>query len=236
MATVFPIPRIICIGDSITERGFDTSLNGWVAQLQYLFGSKADVINRGISGFNSRQYVHYIASPQFRDIFESKYKSVPGFFHLVTVCLGANDASFQSLNPKQHIPLDEFRRNMFTIVATLAELGVESSRIVVIAPPPVVDPQKYPHHSEATACHSEAVTSAYRDAAAEVAKVSGCRFCDVRAYKYDDIWVDGIHLNKAGNELVVRAVLDVIKSELSPNSLRYNKKHWSDYDPEQEIF
>lgn len=42
--------KILLLGDSLTERGFDTEHDGWVAQLSHHYSRKADVIARGYGG------------------------------------------------------------------------------------------------------------------------------------------------------------------------------------------
>ncbi len=50
-------PKFILFGDSITQRGFD---NGWVASLANHYIRKADVFNRGFSGYNTRWAKHLL--------------------------------------------------------------------------------------------------------------------------------------------------------------------------------
>lgn len=44
-------PQILLIGDSITQYSF--SVGGWGARLADWYVRKADVVNRGLSGYNS---------------------------------------------------------------------------------------------------------------------------------------------------------------------------------------
>ncbi|KAL7469350.1 hypothetical protein ACHAXS_009608 [Conticribra weissflogii] len=48
-----PRPKLILIGDSITEQGSSHS-QGWVTDLSIRYGRRVDVINRGMNGYNSR--------------------------------------------------------------------------------------------------------------------------------------------------------------------------------------
>jgi lysophospholipase L1-like esterase len=46
-------PVVLLLGDSLTERGFDPD-GGWAAALAHALTRRADVANRGLSGWNSR--------------------------------------------------------------------------------------------------------------------------------------------------------------------------------------
>ena len=45
--------QILLVGDSLTQRGYD-SKKGWVSKLASSYVRRADVINRGYSGYNTR--------------------------------------------------------------------------------------------------------------------------------------------------------------------------------------
>lgn len=44
----------VTFGDSITQMGFDVAIMGWVASLAFRYSRRMDVINRGLSGYNTR--------------------------------------------------------------------------------------------------------------------------------------------------------------------------------------
>lgn len=46
-------PKFVFFGDSITEQG-STDPSGWVASLSVRYARRADIINRGLNGYNSR--------------------------------------------------------------------------------------------------------------------------------------------------------------------------------------
>lgn len=51
--TLQPRPKLILIGDSITEQG-SASANGWATSLSIRYSRRLDVLNRGMNGYNSR--------------------------------------------------------------------------------------------------------------------------------------------------------------------------------------
>ena len=71
----------------------------------YLF-RKADVVNRGFSGYNTRMCLKMLPH------IASDLKNVSA----VTVFLGANDASDLKENPVQAVPLPEYCQNLAKII------------------------------------------------------------------------------------------------------------------------
>lgn len=51
--TLQPRPKLVLIGDSITEQG-SSHAQGWVASLAIRYNRRLDVINRGLNGYNSQ--------------------------------------------------------------------------------------------------------------------------------------------------------------------------------------
>ena len=112
-------PNIILFGDSITQLGFSgsstTSSSGWVSLLSNAYARRADVLNRGYSGYNTRHAL---------DILPSVFSSVDGTQSdsvlMVTVFFGANDASLPGDREHcQHVPINEYERNIRKIVESI---------------------------------------------------------------------------------------------------------------------
>jgi lysophospholipase L1-like esterase len=94
------------------------------------FQRRADILNRGLSGYNTRmalQTVNWVLdSPALHS------ETAPPLF--ATLFFGANDAADAKLNPKQHVPLAEYTANLAKLLATMrAGLGAQVP-IVVISP------------------------------------------------------------------------------------------------------
>lgn len=47
-------PKILLFGDSLTQRGFEGPYQAWAAGLAHAYGRRADVINRGYSGYTAK--------------------------------------------------------------------------------------------------------------------------------------------------------------------------------------
>jgi lysophospholipase L1-like esterase len=120
-------PSIILFGDSITQSGFSggggssAPSAGWVSLLSSAYARRADVLNRGFSGYNTRHALEVLSS-----VFVSSDTSVQRNANgddrvlMVTVFFGANDASLPGDREHcQHVPIDEYEHNMRKIVKTI---------------------------------------------------------------------------------------------------------------------
>ncbi|KAM7334816.1 hypothetical protein ACRRTK_005293 [Alexandromys fortis] len=121
-------PRVLLFGDSITQFSFQPG--GWGALLADRLVRKCDVLNRGFSGYNTR-WAKIILPRLIRE--ENSVETPVA----VTVFFGANDASLKGENPKQHVPLDEYRANLRDMVQYLASAGIPQERVILITPPPL---------------------------------------------------------------------------------------------------
>ena len=118
----------VLLGDSITELGFDPD-GGWATRLAAHYVRRADVLNRGYSGYSTRWGL--AAMPH---VLAGTTATPPPT--LVTIFFGANDASDATLNARQHVPLAEYEANLIEIVRLIREAWPDA-KLVIVAPPPV---------------------------------------------------------------------------------------------------
>ncbi|MBA0662475.1 hypothetical protein Goklo_006585 [Gossypium klotzschianum] len=105
-------PKIYLFGDFITESFGD---GGWGASLANHFSRTVDVVLRGYSGYNTR-----LALKVVDRVFPAAESSGAAAPLAVTVFFGANDACLPDrYGAFQHVPLDEYKRNLHSIVAYL---------------------------------------------------------------------------------------------------------------------
>ena len=116
-------PVILAFGDSITEHAWDVSIEGWLAKLGDLYIRRADVLNRGFSGYNTRWGVDIVDSVVV--------KAAPDF---VILFFGANDAV--EVGIVQHVPLDEYIDNLHIIIQRIRK-SIPNIDILLITPPPI---------------------------------------------------------------------------------------------------
>ncbi|XP_052885983.1 GDSL esterase/lipase At5g45920-like isoform X2 [Gossypium arboreum] len=133
-------PKIYLFGDSITEESFGDG--GWGASLANHFSRTVDVVLRGYSGYNTRWALKVVDR-----VFPEAESSGAAAPVAVTVFFGANDACLPDrYGAFQHVPLDEYKRNLHSIVASLKKRW-PSTLILLITPPPIDEVQRirYPY-------------------------------------------------------------------------------------------
>lgn len=122
--------QIILFGDSITQQSFNQDLGfGFGAALSDAYVRSIDVVNRGFSGYNTRQALHVLP----RVLPPPEHARV----RLMTVWFGANDARLPGTlgGPQQHVPLDEYKANVKALVNHANVQAHTGIRIILITPP-----------------------------------------------------------------------------------------------------
>lgn len=207
-------PYAVLFGDSLTQRSFDAATHGWGLFLASGWQGKIDVLNRGFSGAHygacreNFAYFRLLGSirlqyalggllcernlcarscgpssssrlvqphvPASRIVFN-------GFFS-VTLFWGAND-SCAPPSP-QHVPLDEFKRNVAFMVDYIRKHCGEKTHVVMITAPAFVEAKwkdwcvKNNKPSAMWETKSNEIVAKYADAVASVRfALFLCRFC-----------------------------------------------------------
>ena len=215
-------PTMILFGDSITQRGFEPETSGWAAKLANHFTRKADIINRGFSGYNTRwaKYLLPHALPA------NLGSPGPG---LVTIFFGANDASLSNINPNQHVPLHEYANNLRSIIEHVRDTYGLKTQILVISPPPIDEAQRIEYQKAKFGKGATGVLERTDKSAGEYA--AECQAVgDALAIPVLDLWkamhhaapdpggvgaflCDGLHLSAKGNIFVFEKLLACIEQE-----------------------
>ena len=134
-------PTCIAFGDSITQQGYAPE-SPWVGLLSNLMVRRMDVVNRGFSGYTTREGLELLPSVL------AEHTRID----LVVVFFGANDAVIEGV--PQHVSLADYRRNLVDMVGQIrshanpADVvaapgpGGKNSRprVVLVTPPPVSEP------------------------------------------------------------------------------------------------
>ena len=246
----------VLIGDSLTEQGwvaYDGVLQtgnvgaGWVAMLAEKLGRRTNVINLGMSGYNTRwmkvllegEYLIRTKTAATTTTVCSGSRECDGVF-VVTVWLGANDASI-STSP-QHVGENEYVRNLASIVKTLRDT-YRNARVLLIAPPPVADelfvrsfsemfrnlPEVTPSMWMRSNARSRQYGLALKRAVKSSTAFAGVSFLDLHGKMTDevrrnggnleDFFKDGLHLNVRGSRFVADSVSVALASLLELSSL-----------------
>ena len=184
--------QFLLLGDSLTERSFSPHLTFSLgAALTHAYARKLDLLNRGLSGYNTTQALrvlpHCLPSPHSSP--GAPATSAGGTLRLLTIWFGANDARLPSTpgGPDQSVELAQFRRNLKAMATHAAVRAHEGVRVVLITPPPIdermcgrSDAEKYPELAgRGVRRRSAAHTAAYARAVREVGVETGTPVVDV---------------------------------------------------------
>ncbi|CAL8296006.1 unnamed protein product [Arctogadus glacialis] len=219
-------PKLVLFGDSITQVSFQP--NGWGSEMANKLARKCDVVNRGLSGYNSRW--GKILLPR---LFPNKpSENIVG----VTVFFGANDCALEEMKAKQHVPLDEYSDNLKEIAQYLAAVGVSSDRVVFITPPPLHEAtwEKECQLKGFPLNRHNAVAGRYAQACVEAAGQCGVRVLDLWTLMQKDgqdytVYLsDGLHLSEKGNQFVSEHLWGLLEARL--DSLPFILPYWGDVD------
>jgi lysophospholipase L1-like esterase len=201
---------ILLFGDSITEQGFGINGKvGWASLLAADYSRRADVLNRGFFGYNSKHAV---------DLLPSLPLSVEtNNLLFCTVYFGANDAT--SPGSRQYIPEDQFTSNLNTVVTTIRQSSPPKIPIILMTPPPV-DGEAWAEF-KGLANRSNERHKLYGDLVKEVAKKQQCSVLDVWTLLegdqsvdvYKKYLTDGLHLNEMGNRKLYEGLRELLKKE-----------------------
>ena len=195
--------KIFLFGDSITQQSF--SPGGWGARVADHFQRRADVLNRGFSGYNSDW-----AKPILRQLLVSREQA-----DVVTILLGSNDAVKEG--QLQHVPLDRYSQNLREILEYIGQFGIPT---VLLTPPPVCDRRLCEQaHLDWPLDRENERTSLYAKVALEIGMERAVDTIDlysamVKEPDYHKYLSDGLHLNAAGGKFVAELVIPKIEPHL----------------------
>jgi len=209
-------------GDSITQGGWEPELNGFGQRLSYAYARKLDVLNRGLSGYNTEWGI-----PVFEKcIAKSNETNVPKV-RVLTIWFGANDACIKP--SPQHVPLAKFTSNLTYMVNMIksptSPYYAPTTRIVLITPPPVNTFQRRAdlesRQPPLALDRDFEVTKAYAERVQVVARSQNVALVDVWTTLWEaadrderslaNFLRDGLHLNEEGYKIMYDALIAKIK-------------------------
>ncbi|EJU05473.1 SGNH hydrolase [Dacryopinax primogenitus] len=232
---------IMLIGDSLTQGGWEPG--GFAQRLAYRYARKMDVLNRGLSGYNTEW-----ALEVFKQTFPRNDGGGGGQkVKLLIIWFGANDAV---LPPKvQHSPLPKFKENMHTLISLLrspsSAYHSPHTRLLLITPPPFSSLQRGSILASRTPPEpldrDQAVTRAYAQAVRELGEEQAIPVVDMYTLLWEgaggkeeglDKWMqDGLHVNAAAYEVLYDHIVSTVKThypELHPDNLPFVFAPWDE--------
>eukprot|EP01012_Entosiphon_sulcatum_P047200 TRINITY_DN6393_c0_g1_i2.p1 TRINITY_DN6393_c0_g1~~TRINITY_DN6393_c0_g1_i2.p1 ORF type:complete len:287 (-),score=29.77 TRINITY_DN6393_c0_g1_i2:895-1755(-) len=220
-------PVLILFGDSLTQHSFNPQLDGWGAALQHEFAAKADVLNRGLSGYTTRWALHL--APEVR-------QTAGPTLRLVVVFFGANDHVLESSRPEYHVPLEEYSANLRKIILEFRQKRDCSGTVtlcnpplvVVITPPPSSLPDRPTALSSQYARACKTVVETLYDDGVSVVDLNTAMLAR-RGTELTPQWHallrDGLHFSAEGNRLVADMLLSHLRTWapfIMPTSLPFH--------------
>jgi lysophospholipase L1-like esterase len=230
-------------GDSLTQLSFLREEGGWGLGVVDWYAAKADVFNRGFSGYNTRAALKLLPAvfPQRQAL--PSGTAVPV---MVTVLWGANDAALPGEH-SQHVPVDEYEDNLVHIAEHLRAKAAEGEQteIVFISPPPVEEKLWEQHciSKGRSMDRSATQTPLYAAACKRAAERAKVHFIDLHHLIMDEVrnsesgkdlthfLNDGLHLARGGNEFLFQQLKQLISTKithLNPEGDElFDFPHWS---------
>ncbi|KAH9415438.1 isoamyl acetate-hydrolyzing esterase [Dermatophagoides pteronyssinus] len=239
-------PKIILFGDSHTQRSFDPNNGCWGALLANKFQRVCDIVPRGFSGYNTR-WCKMIMPKIF-----AQFKAEE--IACVTILLGSNDSVPASSVTGQHVPVDEYRKNLVAMLNHLTSKGIDKDKIILITPPhmhqTIFKAWSFEQNRPIIPETWEKDLIKYVDACRSVAKEMNISLLDL--YKIfmavkdnnEKLFNDGLHLSRDGGQLLYDNLLPLITERvvritgkpLTDQSMQY--PYWRDVDvnnPEKSL-
>ncbi|XP_061551803.1 isoamyl acetate-hydrolyzing esterase 1 homolog [Phycodurus eques] len=219
-------PKVILFGDSITQSSFQN--NGWGSVIADKLARKCDVVNRGLSGYNSRW--GKIVLPRIVNNDDSANIAA------VTVFFGANDCALRDKNPQQHVPLHEYSENLKAMSSYLTTAGVPAGKVIFITPPPVHE-AAWEKECTLKGCplnRLNSVAGQYAQACVQAAAQCDADVLDLWTLMQKDgqdftVYLsDGLHLSEKGNQFVMRHLWELLESRVA--RLPFILPYWADVD------
>ncbi|MBN3311270.1 IAH1 esterase, partial [Amia calva] len=208
---------------------FSFDSQGWGSAIANKLARKCDVVNRGLSGYNSRWAK--IVLPRIMGSVDGQSVAA------VTIFFGANDSALQDRNPQQHIPLQEYTANLRSMVQQLGSLGIPKDKVILIAPPPLDEPtwEKECQLKGTSLNRLNAVTGQYAQACVQAGAECGTEVLDLwtlmqeNGQDFTSYLSDGLHLSERGSEFVAQHLWGLLEKCVAP--LPFILPYWGDVDP-----
>eukprot|EP00930_Biecheleria_cincta_P062514 TRINITY_DN47990_c0_g1_i1.p1 TRINITY_DN47990_c0_g1~~TRINITY_DN47990_c0_g1_i1.p1 ORF type:complete len:286 (-),score=46.59 TRINITY_DN47990_c0_g1_i1:275-1132(-) len=207
-------PRFVLLGDSLTDQS--KRPGGWSTHLAWEYNRRAEVVTRGFSGYTTRWALNSLNA-----MLPPSASSAPGLgaVALVTILLGTNDSVCASTHTEyvaQHVPTQEYRQNLRSLVSEVRKRYGKDVAVVLITPPPITESERDKSVQE------------YAKACVDVAAELGASALDLRSAflsqaNWQSMFWDGVHFNDSGDQFLAKILIQHIKDnfpDLAPPILQ----------------
>ncbi|KAF0691572.1 Aste57867_17240 [Aphanomyces stellatus] len=214
-------PSFLLLGDSITQLACDPTLSGFHALLERDYIRRVDIVNRGLSGYNTTWTLQTLPR-LLQDAYAHRVDPL-----LVTLFLGANDAT--PADNDQHVSITDFSANLRHILQLLRH-SFPSAKLLLLTPPAISNSR--------TCGRTNAMAGEYAAACRAVGTNEHVPVIDLwtrtQGAECDSFFSDGLHLSAKGNVVVYEALTEAIATrwpEMTPDQLPFVFPSWFSSDP-----
>ncbi|KAL0486082.1 GDSL esterase/lipase [Acrasis kona] len=205
--TIRPRLQVITFGDSITQFAYEHD-GGFGFLLQKYFLYKADIINRGMSGYTTDlalKLVPYIFDPSNEQT-------------LAVIMFGANDAA--EAPSTQHVPLERYKDNIKKIVKVIRD-NRPNADLILMTPTPMIkslwDKEAFSRF-KSPGYRSGELARRYASEVVTVSEELGIPcvnfWKDSNVWSGEDMFIDGLHLSNKGYSVLFESLKNVIENQL----------------------
>lgn len=170
------------------------------------------MIVRGFAGYNTRWFLSIL--PDILKGIESPEK-----VSCVVIFLGANDAAHDNCPSSQHIPIEEYKANLASIVSQLESSGIKKDRVILVNPPTYYHDAFFEARPDLAPLRSGESATLYAKACLEAGKDVGVTCLDIHSVFAEDsrgtkLFTDGLHFAPAGGELLFQEVWPFVEKKV----------------------
>jgi acyl-CoA thioesterase I len=183
------IIRVACVGDSITE------WTKYPEQLQEMLGDNYEVENFGVAGSTVLQSSSkpYMNQPAFE-------KSIDFQPSIIIIMLGTNDAKRENYLALPHFPND------YEQLIGQYEALPDDQQVWIVTPPPIYNETLGPSNANLVSSVIPSIDQVANDMSLPVINVNAA------LADHPEYFVDGIHPNDDGAEVIASTISDTISS------------------------
>ena len=183
-------PRVICFGDSITQRGYPEALEA-------LLG--VETANAGIGGNSTARALKRIS----KDVLRKNPD-------IVVIAFGTNDLRVDA--PHVHVPLADFKDNLNTMIRMCDHQNIKP---VLCTLPPIIEEKfatRFDIEQYNLAGGLKKLIGMYRGATIETAQANDVPLIDLNQLLADEEWLtsDGVHPSEAGNSIIAKHIAKTV--------------------------
>jgi lysophospholipase L1-like esterase len=203
---------VILFGDSLTQQGFGIEGKvGWASLLAAAYTRRADILNRGFSGYNTNHAL---------EILPRVFGTTSNDALFCTLFWGANDAAL--VDEPQHVPIEQYAKNLSSMVASIRSRQNSKPFPIILMTPPPVDEDAWAAWREIDVSdRRNDVVRAYGEKMKEVARELSCPVVDTwellqgSTENRHQYLSDGLHLSEKGNRAVYEGLMTLLKSQFA---------------------